>query len=127
MNALTPSHITRSLITSGFSLGRRNPRGEATGMSSRELSLEHPSNEDAMTYRQFFAARWRDFIRESYTCPAEVALVFRVDPSTAANWFEGLNAPQGWVVARVMTDPEISKQASKHLAGVGQCESYAAE
>lgn len=110
-----PFHSLRSLAQS-VQLGRSNRKSEATGMSSRTISREHPSNEDALTYRTFFAARWRDFIRENFESPAHVALVFRVDPTTAANWFEGLNAPQGWVVARVMTDPSLAEQAGRHLS-----------
>lgn len=70
-------------------------------MSSRKFS----ARTEVLTYRQHFAHMWRDFIRANYESPAHAAMVFKVDPTTAANWFEGLNAPQGWVVGRALTDP----------------------
>lgn len=90
--------------------------------SSEKLSENvRRQGREARCYRQFFAARWRDFIRANFDGPAHVALVFRVDPATAANWFEGLNAPQGWVVAMALTDPGLAPGALAHLgAGCGK-------
>lgn len=112
-----PSHsLFSALATSVRSLGRGERISEGHGMSDKKLTGELSAHEDALTYRQFFAARWRDFIRENYQSPAHVAFVWRVDPTTARNWWDGMNAPQGWVVARAMTDPETAEQAARHLA-----------
>lgn len=58
-----------------------------------------------LTYRQHFAAMWRDFVRANFEDPEHLAHAFRVDAKTAANWWEGTNAPQGWVVGWALSDP----------------------
>ncbi|KQI67067.1 hypothetical protein AN189_17515 [Loktanella sp. 3ANDIMAR09] len=70
-----------------------------------------------MTYRQHFAHMWRDFITSNFDSPAHAALVFRVDPSTAENWFAGTNAPQGWVVGRALSDPDLRDAAIAIFGG----------
>ncbi|MCF7700528.1 hypothetical protein [Loktanella sp. M215] len=75
-------------------------------MSCRKFSARS-KKADTLTYRQQFAATWSLFVRANFDSAAEVATIFRVDPSTAENWWTGSNAPQGWVVARAMTDPDL--------------------
>lgn len=72
-------------------------------MSSRKFS----SRREVLTYRQHFALVWQRFIRENFDSPAHAAHVFQVDPTTSANWWDGLNAPQGWVVGRAIEDPAM--------------------
>ena len=97
-------------------------------MSSGTISGEHSwSKQETFTYRQFFKARWREFIRAQYESPAHVAHVWKVDPATAANWWEGITAPQGWAVAKAMSDPSTKQQASEHLAGSSQCQESLAD
>jgi hypothetical protein len=43
--------------------------------------------------------------------------VFQVDATTADNWWEGFNAPSGWVVARAISDPALRPAALSALAG----------
>ena len=93
-------------------------------MSLEKSLKEHCATEDAHSYRQFFASKWRDFIRENFASPAHVAVCFGVTAVTASNWWDGYNAPQGWVVARAMTDPELADKANRHLTCV---QDYAAE
>jgi hypothetical protein len=62
---------------------------------------------EVLTYRQHFAKTWQQFIIENFEDAAHAAFVFKVDPSTADNWFDGLNAPQGWVVGRALADPNL--------------------
>lgn len=76
-------------------------------MSCRKFSAKS----EVLTYRQHFALMWRDFITENYESPAHAAMAFRVDPSTAENWWVGANAPQGWVVGRALADPETRDAA----------------
>lgn len=119
MNALAPFPNTLSTLATRFSLGRDKRNGEADQVSLKKFKKEH----SAHNYRQFFAARWKDFVRENFATPAHVAVCFNVTPVTAQNWWDGLNAPQGWVVARAMTDPDLAENASRHLT----CETFAAE
>lgn len=81
-------------------------------MSSGKFSDRH----QVMSYRQYFAKRWQAFITENFESPSHAAHAFKVDPSTAANWFEGLNSPQGWVVGKALTDPVLQKSALNHIA-----------
>jgi len=62
---------------------------------------------EMQSFRQHFAAVWSDFVRAHFASPADAAAFFAVDPSTAENWWQGLNAPQGWVVGRAMSDPDL--------------------
>ena len=82
-------------------------------MSCRKFS----ARSDVQSYRQFFARRWQAFVNENFESPAHVALAFRVDSSTAENWWAGHNAPQGWVVGRAMSDPKLRDAAISHLSG----------
>jgi hypothetical protein len=82
-------------------------------MSCRKFS----ARSDVLTYRQQFAATWRDFIHANFESATEAAFVFRVDPSTAENWWQGSNAPQGWVVARALADPSTHDAALAAFGG----------
>ncbi len=75
-------------------------------MSCRKFSARSKKAE-VLSDRQQFAETWSEFIQANFESAAEVAVMFRVDPSTAENWWIGANAPQGWVVARAMRDPEL--------------------
>lgn len=82
-------------------------------MSSGKFSARR----EVLTYRQHFALMWRDFIRANFESAAHAAHVFKVDPSTADNWWVGANAPQGWVVGRALSDPELGASALHHIGG----------
>ena len=82
-------------------------------MSSRKFSERHA----VLSYRQTFAKVWQRFIVQNFDSPAHAAHVFQVDPTTSQNWFEGKNAPQGWVVARAINDPDLRTSALAALAG----------
>ncbi|MCD2313133.1 hypothetical protein [Pseudosulfitobacter pseudonitzschiae] len=82
-------------------------------MSSPKFS----ARTEVLTYRQQFAHTWQEFITATFESPAHAAMVFRVDPSTAENWFTGSNAPQGWVVGRALSDPTLRPQVLAKLAG----------
>lgn len=84
-------------------------------MSSGKFS----ARSEVLTYRQHFALLWRDFITENFESPAHAAMVFKVDPSTAENWFAGVNAPQGWVVGRALTDP-VTREAVIGILGAAE-------
>lgn len=83
------------------------------GMSSRKFS----ERREVLSYRQQFAAMWRDFIRANFESPEHAAYVFRVDNKTAQNWWEGSNAPSGWVVGRALSDPDMRDAALAVLTG----------
>lgn len=83
-------------------------------MSSRKFS----ERRDVLSYRQTFAAVWQRFIVENFDSPAHAAHVFQVDPTTAENWFEGKNAPQGWVVGKAIANPQTRDAALHLLTGV---------
>lgn len=106
--------MTATPVPSVASVFDRSPRDQHMErdpvMSSGKLLVECPR-----TYRQHFVCLWQTFIRENFRSPAHAADVFRVDASTAANWWDGLNAPQGWVVGRAIADPQYSEQAIRFL------------
>lgn len=81
-------------------------------MSPRKFS----DKSDVLSYRQYFALVWRDYIRENFESPAHVAHVFKVDPTTSEKWWAGSHAPQGWVVGRALSDPELRDSAIKTLS-----------
>jgi hypothetical protein len=86
---------------------------EAAGMSPRKFS----GRREVLAYRQHFAAVWKQFVRDNFDSPAHVAHVFQVDSTTADNWWDGLNAPSGWVVARAVSDPALRQATISALAG----------
>jgi hypothetical protein len=86
---------------------------EAAGMSPRKFS----DRRAVLAYRQQFAVVWQQFVRDNFDSPAHVAHVFQVDSTTADNWWEGFNAPSGWVVARAISDPDLRPAALSALAG----------
>lgn len=81
-------------------------------MSSGKFS----DRSSVMSYRQFYAKRWQAFVRENFEDAAHVAHIFKVDPTTAANWWDGSNAPQGWVVGWALRRPELRDSAITHIA-----------
>lgn len=86
---------------------------EARGMSPRKFS----DRREVLAYRQHFAHVWKQFVRDTFESPAHVAHVFQVDATTADNWWQGFNAPSGWVVARAISDPALRPAALSALAG----------
>lgn len=82
-------------------------------MSSRKFS----ERQQVLSYRQAFAAVWQRIIVENFDSPAHAAHVFQVDPTTAENWFEGKNAPQGWVVGRAISNPQTREAVLSMLTG----------
>ncbi|MEM8822062.1 MAG: hypothetical protein AAGF30_00480 [Pseudomonadota bacterium] len=84
-------------------------------MSSRKFSGAMAGRAEVLTYRQAFARRWQSFVRAHFEDAAHVAHVFRVDATTAANWWAGANAPQGWVVARAVSDPDLGPSVVGYL------------
>ena len=64
----------------------------------RKSAGKYSAKKSAFAYRQFFAARWANFIRENFDSPEHAAMVFGVDGSTARKWFDGNHAPSGFVV-----------------------------
>lgn len=86
---------------------------EPPRMSSRKFSERRA----VLSYRQTFAVVWQRFVLANFDSPAHAAHVFQVDPTTAENWWEGRNAPQGWVVARAIADPRLRAPALAVLAG----------
>lgn len=67
----------------------------------------------ALTYRQFFAAKWREFIVSNFDSPEHAAMVFGTDASTARKWFAGEHAPSGFAVGYAYQ--RFPEEASKHL------------
>ncbi len=82
-------------------------------MSSRKFS----ERREVLSYRQTFALVWQRFIVSNFDSPAHAAHVFQVDPTTAENWFEGKNAPQGWVVGKAIANPQTRDSALSMLTG----------
>lgn len=82
-------------------------------MSQRKFS----DRKDVLTYRQHFAAVWQRFVTENFQSPAHVAHVFKVDPSTAENWWHGVNAPSGWALGIALRNRETRDAALHLIAG----------
>ena len=80
-------------------------------MSPRKFS----GRSEVLTYRQHFGRRWQRFVRAHFEDPIDCAHFFKVDVSTASNWWEGLNSPQGWVIGRALADPDLGPAAFDHL------------
>lgn len=115
---ISPAAPLNSFIRSLASvrLGRLNRRSGGVEMSFEKYLQEPFENaRETHQFRQFFAARWQSFVRENFASPAHVAVCFGVSTVTAQNWWDGLNAPQGWAVAKAMTDPATAQQAGRHL------------
>lgn len=53
---------------------------------------------DPQAFRRLYPGRWSAFIRSQFKSALHVAVFFDVDEKTARLWWEGTNAPQGWVV-----------------------------
>lgn len=70
----------------------------------------------AMTFRKAFIQRWQRFCHANYTCPKHLQKDYGVDRTTAENWWNGRNAPQGWAVGRAFTDPNLQRSALHHIA-----------
>ncbi len=86
---------------------------EAKGMSPRKFS----DRREVLAYRQHFARVWQKIIRDNFDSPAHVAHVWKVDSTTADNWWDGFNAPSGWVVALAISDPDLRPAVLSALAG----------
>ena len=50
---------------------------------------------DPRGFKAFFKDRFAQFLRSNYRNAEEVAVVYGVRYQTAANWWQGLNAPSG--------------------------------
>ncbi len=79
------------------------------GTSSGKFSRKR----EKLTYRQFFAARWGEFVRNNFDSPEHAAHVFGVDGSTARKWFADDHAPSGFVVG--MAYDQYPDQAAQFL------------
>lgn len=86
-------------------------------MSPLKSSGKISQRREVLSYRQTFALVWQRFIVENFDSPAHAAHVFQVDPTTAENWFEGKNAPQGWVVGKAIANPQTRASALHMLTG----------
>lgn len=77
------------------------------GMSAGKYSAKS----SAMTYRQLFAARWSEMIREHFDSPEHAAMVFGVDGSTSRKWWNGEHAPAGFAVgyAHAILPPHVTE------------------
>ena len=95
-------------------------------MSAGKFS--HCSDDD-QSYRKFFARRWQRFLHENFDNPATVRKVFKVDRTTAENWWNGYNAPQGWAIGKAVRDPDLQESVIRHLNTDESptCEHFAAE
>lgn len=89
-----PPPVALSSHASDVSRSQGKHRGDDMGKSYGKFSVKR----DAMTYRQFFAARWSTFIKDNFDSPEHAAMVFGVDGSTARKWFDGSHAPSGFAV-----------------------------
>ncbi|WP_253279668.1 hypothetical protein [Loktanella sp. 3ANDIMAR09] len=99
--------VSKSVSTQG------SHRKGIAGMSYGKFSRAS----DVRSYRQHFAETWSLFIRENFESAAEAAVLFRVDPSTAENWWTGSNAPSGWVVGLALTMPDLRESAAALFGG----------
>ena len=107
MNATPSPHEFQSVDRTRITDRKGSPRMSSGKFSDREA---------VTSYRRFYAKRWQRFITENFESPAHAAMVFKVDPTTAQNWFDGLNAPQGWVVGYALSKPEMRDAALHHIA-----------
>ena len=124
---IAPSRSFHNADPIKVSQTQEKPRGSVVQKSLQKHLVNIADTKEVMTYRQFFARRWQKFICENFQTPTQAAAAFGVTAMTATNWFQGYNAPQGWVVAKAMSHPDLQDQAIKHLTGQQQCEKYAAE
>lgn len=70
-----------------------------------------------MSYQEFFAVRWSEFLRENFRSPEEIAVHFQVTAVTARNWLDGTTAPRGHCVARAFsTHPQQASALTRDAA-----------
>lgn len=55
---------------------------------------------DPDAYRRAFPDRWSAFVRAHHRSPTEVAFFYGVTDRAARDWWEGVSAPRGSVVAQ---------------------------
>ncbi len=71
---------------------------------------------EVLSYRTFFAARWQRFLHANFASPEHAALVFGVDGSTAKKWWDGSHAPSGFAVGfaydRFPNEARVALQAA---------------
>lgn len=87
-----------------------------SGMSSGKFSAQSRRHE-VLKFRENFARTWARMMQCNFDSPAHAAHVFQVDSTTAENWWEGRNAPSGWVVARAVSNPAMRDAALNVFAG----------
>jgi hypothetical protein len=97
-------------VNGGFASPEHGPeaRPASSGEVSGPASPAQPSSQsqgrpvDLNAYRRLFKDRWAGFLRRHFRNSLDVAVHFSVDEKTARLWLEGVNGPQGWVVAHAM-------------------------
>ena len=80
-------------MSGGFAAQSRSP-APASALAGRPVDLH--------AYRRVFKTRWAGFLRAHFRNSLDVAVHFSVDEKTARLWLEGVNGPQGWVVAHAL-------------------------
>lgn len=85
-------------------------------MSSGKFSAQSRRHE-VLKFRENFARTWARMMQSNFDSPAHAAHVFQVDSTTAENWWEGRNAPSGWVVAMAINNPQTRHAALQMLTG----------
>ena len=122
MTALTPDtlsttdqgHLSQVQHGSG---GFGMSSGKFSGKFSDAFSARVSERQAVLDYRAHFALRWQRFCQANFVSPAHAADVFQVDATTADKWWQGLNAPSGWVVGRAIADPGLRGAVLVQLVG----------
>ncbi len=83
--------------------------GQQTGRGTGAMSLNNFAEKN---FDRKFAERFGYFLRRNFANPTQVAAAFGVRERTAENWWNGLNSPSGWQVAKVfLTWPTEARDA----------------
>ena len=81
--------------------------GTSSGKPSRVIPMGSRVRAAAHAYRAAYREEWAEFLHDCFEGPAEVAVYFPVDLSTAQNWWDGATAPQAWAVGWALREPGL--------------------
>lgn len=99
---------------SGYSdsAARKSPR-----INPLNIVRKFPDRAEVQSFRRVFCEVWQEFIHAEFESHVEVALYFKVDPTTAEKWWAGSHAPQGWVIGRALMDDSLQESLISKVSG----------
>lgn len=95
---------------------RQTARPVPRGSWQTSARKNSPAPFDLYGYQRAFSDRVRAYFQASGLSPAEIAVAYGVDPTTAKNWLEGRTCPRAAQIVLVsIADPDGFR---RHFQGV---------